>query len=85
MRRMSARASRISITRTRIIAIGLPLLLVAIQTYYIIGDLGILQRISDPRIRTSMIYSLAMALIQLVILTMNANDLARPSHQDAEA
>lgn len=85
IRRLGARASRISIARTRLIAIGLPLLLIAIQTYYIIGDLGILQRISDPRVRTSMIYSIAMVLIQLAILIMNARDLARPSHQETEA
>lgn len=85
IRRLGARAGSISIARTRLIAIGIPLLLVAIQTYYIIGDLGILQRISDPRVRTSMIYGLVMGLFQLAILIMNANDLARLSHEETEA
>jgi len=83
LRRLSDRARGISLRRARILAIGIPLLLLVIQAYYVVGDLNVLQRIDDPRVQASLLYGLAMALIQLAILALNAVDVSRSSNQQS--
>ena len=85
IRRFSERASSVSHRRVALIAIGGPLLILAIQAYFASTDLASLSRIDNPGTRIRMLFSIAIALIQLAILTLNAIDLARSSSRRSGA
>lgn len=85
LRRLSDRVSEVSSRRAGIIAIGVPLLLLSVQTYFIIGDLPILERIDDPRLQASLWYSLAMGIIQLVILALNVVNVFKSASQESSS
>lgn len=82
IRRFSERASYVSRRRVALIAIGGPLLILAGYTYFASTELAWLSRTDDPETRISLWFSIAIALIELAILTLNLLDLGRsPSHR----
>ena len=85
IRRFSQRASAVPRRRVTCIAIGGPLLIFAVQAYFASSDLASLSRIDNEGTRIRLWFSIAMALIQLAILTLNSFDLARSSSRRSGA
>lgn len=85
IRRFSERASYVSRRRMALIAIGGPLLILAGYTFFASTDLASLSRFDDPETRIRLWFSIAIALIQLAILTLNLLDLARSSSRRSGA
>ena len=85
LRRLSDRVRHVSPRRAGFIAIAGPLMLLTIQTYYIVGDLAILRRINDHQVQISLWYSLAMGLIQLAILALNVVAVSKFYRQESSS
>lgn len=79
------RASALPRRRVMLIAIGAPLVILTAYAYFAVGELRLSLRIDDRPSLASLWFSLAIALIQLAILTLNLLDLSRSSSRSSGA
>ena len=79
IRGFTERASSVSPRRVMFVAIGAPLLILAIYVYFAIGELALVVRIGDEPTLLSLLFSLLMVLVQLAILGLNVVDVRRGS------
>jgi hypothetical protein len=85
IRRFSERASGVSRWRGTVSAIGAPLGIFSLYAFFAASDLASLRLIDNADTSIRLGFSIAIALIQLAILTMNLLDLARSSSRRSGA
>ncbi len=85
IRRFGERASVVPRWPVALFAVGGPLLILALQATFAFGEFAALSLNDDPRTRIRMWFSIAMALIQLPILTLNLLDLFQSSRRGSGA
>ena len=81
VRWLGEQSSSISRARILLIAVGGPLLIIAVMAYFAYGDLATLRLIEDPVYQNRLLFGLGMAALQAVILALNLTELARTSPQ----